>query len=135
MRFRITRRDLIVVPGKFCLALSLLAVQLAQPAAAASDPQEVVRSFYGVLLSNMRDGRVLGESGRLARLAPVVDRTFDIPAMARLAVGPSWTNLNPAHQQQLIAAFGHYVAATYADQFDTAQTLSWKQRSSNPKAT
>jgi phospholipid transport system substrate-binding protein len=79
----------------------------------------VVRSFYGVLLSNMRDGRVLGESGRLARLAPVVDRTFDIPAMARLAVGPLWTNLNPAQQQQLIAAFGHYVAATYADQFDT----------------
>jgi phospholipid transport system substrate-binding protein len=119
MRFRITRRDLMVGRSKFCLALLLMAVQLAQPAAAASDPQEVVRSFYGVLLSNMRDGRVLGESGRLPRLAPVVDRTFDIPAMARLAVGPSWTNLNPAQQQQLIAAFGHYVAATYADQFDT----------------
>src|SRR4051794_34426897 len=79
MRFRITRRDLIVVPG---LALLLTAVQFGQSAAAASDPQEVVRSFYGVLLSNMRDGRVLGESGRLARLAPVVERTFDIPAMA-----------------------------------------------------
>ena len=39
--------------------------------------------------------------------------------MTRLAVGPSWANLNPAQQQQLIAAFGHYVAATYADQFDT----------------
>ena len=119
MRFRITRRDLIVVPGKFCLAVLLMAVQLAQPAAAASDPQEVVRGFYSVLLSNMRDGRVLGESGRLARLAPVVERTFDVPAMARLAVGPMWANLNPAQQQQLIAAFGHYVAATYADQFDT----------------
>jgi phospholipid transport system substrate-binding protein len=67
----------------------------------------------------MKDGRVLGESGRFARLRPVVDRTFDIPEMTRLAVGPSWANLNPAQQQQLIAAFGHYVAATYADQFDT----------------
>jgi phospholipid transport system substrate-binding protein len=75
-------------------------------------------SFYGVLLSNMRDGRILGESG-LARLAPVVDKTFDIPGMTRPAVGPSWANLNPAEQQRLIAAFGHYVAATYADQFDT----------------
>ena len=119
MELPFTRRDLIAVPGKFCLGFLLMAVQLAQPAAATSDPQEVVRSFYGVLLSNMRNGRVLGESGRLARLAPVVDRTFDIPAMARLAVGPSWANLNPAQQQQLIAAFGHYVAATYADQFDT----------------
>jgi len=67
----------------------------------------------------MRDGRILGESGRLARLAPVVDKTFDIRGMTRLAVGPSWANLNPAEQQRLIAAFGHYVAATYADQFDT----------------
>jgi phospholipid transport system substrate-binding protein len=67
----------------------------------------------------MREGRVLGESGRLARLAPVVDRSFDIPAMTRLAIGPSWASLTPAQQQQLIAAFGHYVAATYADQFDT----------------
>jgi phospholipid transport system substrate-binding protein len=104
---------------KICLALLLIAAPLAQPAAAASDPQDVVRSFYGVLLGNMREGRVLGESGRLAKLAPVVDRSFDIPAMTRLAIGPSWASLTPAQQQQLMAAFGHYVAATYADQFDT----------------
>jgi phospholipid transport system substrate-binding protein len=39
--------------------------------------------------------------------------------MTRLAIGPTWASLTPAQQQQLIAAFGHYVAATYADQFDT----------------
>jgi phospholipid transport system substrate-binding protein len=104
---------------KICLALLLIAAPLAQPAAAASDPQDVVRSFYGVLLGNMREGRVLSESGRLAKLAPVVDRSFDIPAMTRLAIGPSWASLTPTQQQQLMAAFGHYVAATYADQFDT----------------
>jgi len=102
----------------FCVTLLVVLAPLTPGAAAASDPQDVVRGFYGVLLSNMRDGRILGESGRLARLAPVVNRTFDVPAMTRLAVGPSWANLNPAQQQQLIAAFGHYVAATYADQFD-----------------
>ncbi|MBV8721174.1 MAG: ABC transporter substrate-binding protein [Candidatus Eremiobacteraeota bacterium] len=62
---------------------------------------------------------MLGESGRLARLVPVVDRDFEIPAMTKLAVGASWANLRPTEQQRLIAAFGHYVAATYADQFDT----------------
>lgn len=103
-----------------CLA-ALLAVGLLTPriAAPAADPQESVRAFYGVLLSNMREGRILGESGRYARLAPIVDRTFDIPSMTRLAVGPAWASLAPAQQQQLIAAFAHYVAATYADQFDT----------------
>jgi phospholipid transport system substrate-binding protein len=119
MGFRILRRGLMIGLTEPCLALLLLAAPLAQSAAVASEPQEVVRSFYGVLLSNMRDGRVLGESGRLARLAPVVDRSFDVPAMTRLAVGPSWASLTPVQQQQLIGAFGHYVAATYADQFDT----------------
>src|SRR5919109_3261384 len=39
--------------------------------------------------------------------------------MTRLAIGPTWETLAPAQQQRLIAAFAHYVAATYADQFDT----------------
>jgi phospholipid transport system substrate-binding protein len=87
--------------------------------AAVSDPEGTVQSFYGVLLGTMRDGRTLGESGRYARLAPVVDRTFDIPTMTRVAIGPSWRTLSLAQQQQLEAAFAHYVAATYADRFDT----------------
>ena len=102
-----------------CLAVFLGLGLLIQGAAAASDSQDVVRSFYGVLLSNMREGRVLGESGRYARLAPAVERTFDVPSMTRLAIGPAWGALAQTQQQQLTAAFAHYVAATYADQFDS----------------
>jgi phospholipid transport system substrate-binding protein len=119
MGFRTTRRGLMAGLINACVALLLMAAPLVPRAVAASNPQDVVRGFYSALLSNMKDGRVLGESGRLTRLAPVVDRTFDIPAMTRLAVGPSWASLSAAQQQQLVAAFGHYVAATYADQFDT----------------
>lgn len=102
-----------------CLALSLAVGLSAKPAAATADPQDTLRGFYSALLSTMRDGRTLGQSGRYARLAPVVHKTFDLPAMARLAVGPSWTTLSPTQQQQLIEAFEHYVAATYADRFDS----------------
>ena len=98
----------------------LLAFGLLTPLGnAAADPQEEVRRFYGVLLDNMRKGPVLGESGRYARLAPVVDRIFDIPSMTRLAVGPPWATLAASQQQRLTAAFARYVAATYADQFDS----------------
>jgi phospholipid transport system substrate-binding protein len=110
------------VPGKIgglCLALLLLIGLSAQKAPAAAEPQTLVSDFYGVLLSNMKEGRMLGESGRYARLAPVVDRVFDIPAMTKLAIGPHWANLSPAQQQQVMAAFAHYVAATYADQFNS----------------
>jgi phospholipid transport system substrate-binding protein len=99
---------------------TLLAIGiLTERAAAGPGPQDIVRSFYGTLLSAMKDGRTLGQSGRYARLAPVVDRTFDLPFMARLAVGSTWATLAPAQQQQLIEAFAHYVAATYADRFDS----------------
>jgi phospholipid transport system substrate-binding protein len=49
----------------------------------------------------------------------VVDRIFDVPSMTRLAVGPAWETLPPAQQQQLVDAFRHYIAATYADRFDS----------------
>jgi phospholipid transport system substrate-binding protein len=105
--------------ASLCLALLLGVGIFTEGAAAAPDAQNVVRSFYDVLLSTMRDGRTLGQSGRYARLAPVVNRTFDIPFMTRIAVSPTWATLGPAQQQQLLGAFAHYVAATYADRFDS----------------
>src|ERR1700719_523060 len=90
-----------------CLAL-LVAVGLSTPGSAAvSNPGESVRSFYNGLLGNTQQGRMLGESGRYTRLAPVIGRTFDIPLMTRLAVGPAWQTLPPAEQQRLQAAFAH----------------------------
>lgn len=105
--------------ASICLALWFAAGPPAQQAAAASAPQEVAQGFYRALLSTMQDGRSLGQSGRYARLMPVVNRTFDLVFMSRLAVGPSWAALAPTEQQRLTEAFGSYVSATYADRFDT----------------
>ncbi len=102
-----------------CLALSLVAAISAAAAALPVNPQDSVRSLYDTLLSTMKDGRTLGQSGRYARLAPVVGRLFDVSLMARLAVGPSWAALSPTQQQQVTEAFGHYISATYADRFDS----------------
>jgi phospholipid transport system substrate-binding protein len=103
-----------------CIALALAAGIFAENAAAlAVDPQENVRGFYDTLLTTMKNGPTLGQSGRYGRLAPVVDRVFDVPFMTRLAMGPSWATLSPAQQQQLIEAFRHYITATYAERFDS----------------
>ena len=102
------------------LVLSLTIGILGESAAAlALDPQANVRGFYDSLLSTMKNGPMLGQSGRYARLAPVVDRVFDVSSMTRLAIGTTWATLPPAQQQQLIQAFRHYIAATYADRFDS----------------
>jgi len=103
-----------------CVALLLAAGIIAERAAAiTTGPQDSVRGFYANLLATMKDGRTLGQSGRYARLAPVVDRVFDVPTMTRLAIGSSWATLPAARQQQLMEAFRHYIAATYADRFDS----------------
>jgi phospholipid transport system substrate-binding protein len=103
-----------------CLGLLLAAGDLSGAQAALSPaPENNVQSFYATLLTTMRSGPALGESGRYAQLAPVVQQLFDVPYMAQLAVGPSWTSLTPAQRQQVVSAFGHYIAATYAYNFDS----------------
>ena len=113
------------VGEKVAPLISALIVGIVATAAAAlpqnpqTGPQQSVRSFYQVLLSTMKNARTLGQSGRYATLAPVVNNVFDVAAMVRLAVGPGWDSLAPAQQQQLTLAFGRYVSATYADRFNS----------------
>ena len=62
---------------------------------------------------------MLGQSGRFTQLEPVIRRSFDIPAMARLSVGSSWAGLNEAQRQQVTDGFARYIAGIYADRFDS----------------
>jgi phospholipid transport system substrate-binding protein len=103
------------------LAGLALCVSLALPVerSAAGDGSSTVQSLYNTLLDTMHNGPQLGARGRYARLAPVVQQSFDIPFMTRLAVGPQWNSLTPAQQSQVTEAFEHYVAAVYAERFDS----------------
>jgi len=67
----------------------------------------------------MKNGRTLGQSGRFTQLEPVIRRSFDIPAMARLSVGPSWASLSEGQHQQVTESFARYISAIYADRFDS----------------
>ena len=74
--------------------------------------------LYDALLSTMKNGRTLGQSGRFTQLEPVIHRTFDIPSMTRLSVRSSWANLTATQRQQVTESFGRYISAVYADRFD-----------------
>src|SRR5215469_14718749 len=102
------------------LASGLGIAMLAYPAhAVPASGGDTVQGLYDTLLGTMKSGRSLGQSGRFARLEPVIRRTFDIPTMARLSVGSSWVTLSEAQRQQVIESFGRYISATYADRFDS----------------
>ena len=86
---------------------------------AAAVASDTVRSFYQTLQYNMQNGPSLGQQGRVARLAPVVPRVFDIPYMTQLAIGSTtWATLPDPQRQQVMQAFERYVTAVYAERFD-----------------
>jgi phospholipid transport system substrate-binding protein len=80
---------------------------------------DTVQGLYDTLLTTMKNGQTLGQSGRYAALAPVIRRVFDLPLMARLSVGPVWATLNDAQKRQVIDSYGRYVSAIYAERFDS----------------
>src|SRR5262249_43425619 len=87
--------------------------------AAPTSGSDTVQGLYDALLNTMKNGRTLGQSGRFAQLAPVIRRSFDIALMARLSVGPTWTGLSEAQRREVSESIGRYMAAIYADRFDS----------------
>jgi len=87
--------------------------------AAPASGGDTVRGLYDALLGAMKNGRTLGQSGRFTQLEPVIRRSFDLASMARLSVGPSWAGLSEAQRQQVTDSFARYIAAIYADRFDS----------------
>ena len=105
--------------GPASLAVTMALAVLSQPSFAASaSGSDTVQGLYGTLLSTMKNGRTLGQSGRFVQLEPVVRRTFDIASMARLSVGSAWAGLTEAQRQQVTESYGRYISAIYAERFD-----------------
>jgi phospholipid transport system substrate-binding protein len=101
-------------------AVSLIvAVQSPRAVATLGNGANAVQSLYSTLLTAMRNGPSLGPQGRYAQIEPVVRRVFDIPLMTKVAVGPQWAALSAPQRQQISDAFARYIAAIYAERFDS----------------
>jgi phospholipid transport system substrate-binding protein len=102
----------------FAAALSIL---LGAPVARAQagDPAAAqITALHGALLDVMRRAKVLGPKGRYEALRPPIEQAFDLPTMARFAVGTTWSGLPPDQQAMLVKAFTRMTVATYAHNFD-----------------
>ena len=103
------------------MAVPVLALALAAPAfAQVSDPAAgSVQMLDDGLLAIMKGGKALGTAGRAAKIAPVVDQTFDIGLITRLSVGADWVKVAPADQTTLVAAMRRLTIAQYAANFSS----------------
>ncbi len=70
------------------------------------------------LLDIMKNAASLGVKGRYKKLEPVILGTFDVPYMTKVSVGSLWSTLPPEQKQRAWTAFGRFITATYAKQFD-----------------
>lgn len=96
------------------------AMPVAAASAQAPDPARApVQSLCDGLIAAMKGGKAAGPRGRAAIIAPIVDRSFDLPLTTRLVVGSAWTSLSPAEQAALVAAFRRMTIAQYAANFDS----------------
>src|SRR5215471_6105501 len=99
------------------LLTTLTATEL-RPAEPAADPAaHQIEVFYAALIDTMKNGRELGVQGRYRQLAPIAEDTFDLGGMARLTVGPAWTNMSETDHKAITDAFGRLTFSNYAKNF------------------
>ena len=70
------------------------------------------------LLQIMRAGMRTPFNQRFDMLAPVIDKTFDLPTILQESVGASWSSLPAEQQSMLLQAFRRYTVASYVNSFD-----------------
>ena len=86
---------------------------------ASADVTAPVQRLNAALLVIMKSGQHSPFQQRYEALAPVVEQTFDLPAVLQLSIGPRWASLSADEQARLITAFRHYTVANYVTNFDS----------------
>ncbi len=106
------------LPGRWFVLVAWLMFWSPAAMATSPGPTEMVQNFYAELLDVMRHAATLGVKGRYQKLEPIVLRTFDVPFMARLSIGPSWAKLSTDQKRRVAQAYGRYITAVYTTRFD-----------------
>jgi phospholipid transport system substrate-binding protein len=108
--------------GGFAAVLALAALAVLAPTRASAQgpdsPTAHIDGLHRALIEVMKQGKQLGLKGRYDKLAPVLFKTYDVPLMARIAVGASWDSMPPPKQARVVDAFSRMMVATYASRFD-----------------
>jgi phospholipid transport system substrate-binding protein len=108
--------------GLFCACLGLIVSTALSSSAAdapATDPAaRQIAAFDDALLETMKQAKQLGASGRYDKLKPVIEETFDLPAMTSAAVGAEFASFSASDRRALVEAFTRMTVTSYAHNFD-----------------
>ncbi len=98
----------------------------------AGDPVAMIQVFYTTLLECMQNGPALGFDGRYQKIEPVLNNTFDVATMCKIAVGPEWTNMSGDKKGGVLVAFNQYMVTTYAARFKEYKSQKFEVGEAKP---
>ena len=87
-------------------------------AARNADAVAVVDNLHAALLEIMQNAKTLGFIGRREKIAPVIERSFDLPFITRFTLGRYWTDLSAEQQKTVVETFSRWTIANYAARFN-----------------
>jgi phospholipid transport system substrate-binding protein len=120
---------------RIVLALVGMVVMGAGPVRAElSAPATVVHDLNATLLDVMKNAETLGYAGRRDKIAPAVDRAFDVPFMAEKVIGGHWAKISEADRTRWVALFREFLAANYAGRFNRYSGQSFEDLDEEPSA-
>ncbi len=80
-------------------------------------PAKTIETFHAGLIDIMKHAKELGIQGRIDRLTPLMEETFDLDFMASKAVGRHWRKLSDEDKKRWIETFTRFTTANYAGRF------------------
>ncbi len=104
----------------------------------AGGSSQVVTDLHAGLLDIMQRAGELGFTGRAEIIGPIVEDSFDIEVIAGSAIGLSiWRSWDETQKETYKDAFGRFLTANYAHQFDafSGQGFEWVSSKPGPKET
>ncbi len=112
--FNLTRRALTtrLIIGAAVAFFASLPLRAQAPSVAVTK----IEAYYQQLMPTIQQANRLSVRERDKRFAPVITAVFDIPTMARLAVGPAWKSFSPEQQAAVRDAYARFIVADYASQ-------------------
>lgn len=86
-------------------------------ARAGDAPDAVINGFHAALTDAMAHGAELGCKGRVAKLEPVVVKTFDLPFIANHILRKRWEKMTPEQRSAFTTTLKDLTVETYAGNF------------------
>ncbi|HUL13143.1 MAG TPA: ABC transporter substrate-binding protein, partial [Methylococcaceae bacterium] len=104
-----------LVIGVFLLCLAQFS-GAEEPSTAGA--KQVVDKLNSALIEVMKNAKQLGYQGRYKKLEPVVKETHEFDAIAQIALGNHWKNLDQEQKKAFVQKLTDLSIATYAAQFN-----------------